>query len=192
VAFEVACTLHCPMDVIMVRKVGVPWQPEVAMGALGEDEVLVVEHATVKVSGIAGSEFQRVVVAERKELRRRVRTYRRFRSPLSLEHQAVVIVDDGLATGATAEAACAVARKRGATRVTVAAPVSSNAAANRMESIADEFVALARVGGPFAVGQWYEHFEPTSDQEVIDDLRRATWVENESAPPGSIDPGRSG
>lgn len=173
VAFEVARVLGCPLDVIMVRKVGVPWQPEVAMGAIGEDGALVVEDDTVKMSSVSASEFQRVLVSERKELRRRIRRYRRARPAVSLENEVVVIVDDGLATGATAHVACDVARARGARRVIVAAPVTSDAAANRAARVADGFVALERAGGPFAVGQWYEEFGATSDQEVIDDLVRA-------------------
>ena len=179
VAYEVAHILACPLDVIVVRKVGVPWQPEVAMGAIGEDGALVVEHDTVKMSGVSDADFQLVVAAERKELRRRIRKYRRRRPPLSLENVVVVIVDDGLATGATAHAACGVARARGAARVIVAAPVASNAAATRVERVADELVTLERVGGPFAVGQWYEDFGATPDQEVIDDLVKAR-LENDT------------
>jgi putative phosphoribosyl transferase len=171
VALEVARELRCPLDVIMVRKVGVPWQPEVAMGALGEDDVLVVENETVKAAKISDSEFQRAVATARKELRRRLRTYRRSRGPVRLANEVVVIIDDGLATGATALAACRVARARGARSIIAATPVSSNGAATRLERVVDEFVTLERVGGPFAVGQWYEDFGATSDQEVIADLK---------------------
>jgi putative phosphoribosyl transferase len=168
VAYEVARILHSPLDVLVVRKIGVPFQPEVAMGAIGEDGALVVEHDTMSMAGISELEFERVLGAEREELDRRIRIYHQGRPPMSLENKVVVIVDDGLATGATAQVACHVARARGAARVIVAAPVSSNAAADRIEGVADQFVCLERVGGPFAVGQWYEEFLPTSDPEVID------------------------
>lgn len=191
VAYEVARILDCPLDVLVVRKIGVPLQPEVAMGAIGEDGSLVVEYATVKMFGVSEPQFQLVVARERSELERRIGIYRRGRPSLILENEVVVIVDDGLATGATAHVACDVARARGATRVIVAAPVASNAAANRMDVIADQFVSLERVGGPFAVGQWYEDFVPTSDQQVIDDLNNAAPADIPGAQPKSTRPRKS-
>lgn len=173
VGYEVARILNAPLDVIVVRKLGVPLRPELAMGAIGEDGVFVVEHDTMKIYGVTDAEFERVVVDEREELNRRVRTYRRGRPPIRLEEKLALIVDDGLATGATADAACVVARDRGAKRVIMSAPVSSHSAAKRMDDVADQFLCLEAIGGPFAVGQWYEDFLPTTDQEVIDDLNEA-------------------
>jgi putative phosphoribosyl transferase len=191
VAYEVARILHCPLDVLVVRKIGVPSQPEVAMGAIGENGALVVEHGTVTMAGVSEPQFQLAVARERSELERRVDIYRRGRPSLKLEDEVVVIVDDGLATGATAHVACDVARARGATRIIVAAPVTSNAAANRLDVIADQFVTLERAGGPFAVGQWFEDFDPTSDQEVIDDLTKAALADIPSAAPKSTRPRES-
>jgi putative phosphoribosyl transferase len=180
VAYEVARILRCPLDVLVVRKVGVPLQPELAMGAIGEDGMREVEPATAKRFSVTDVQFERVVADERVTLEERVRLYRESITAVSIENEAVVIVDDGLATGATAHVACTVARARGATRVVVAVPVTSVAAAIRMERVADQFVSLVRADGPFAVGQWYEDFGQTSDQEVIDDLVNARNTESES------------
>lgn len=185
VAYEVARILHCPLDVLVVRKVGVPSQRELAMGAIGEDGAVVVENDTVRRLGISDAEFVRVVAEERIELDRRVRAYRQAVRPIALKDKNVVIVDDGLATGATALAACDVARARGATRVIVATPISSAGAMDRIERAAYEVVSLVRMTGPFSVGQWYEHFEQTSDQEVINDLISASRAETPSSDPTS-------
>ncbi len=172
-AYEVASILGRPLDVIVVRKIGVPSQPEFAMGAVGEDGVVVVERDTLEALGITQATFDRVVAQERTELDRRIRDYRRSEPPLSLEGQDVIIVDDGLATGATARAACVVARARGAARIIVATPVISDSAAIRLDRVADRVVALVRSGGPFAVGEFYKNFDQTSDAEVRDDLAMA-------------------
>ena len=181
VAYEVARILRCPLDVIVVRKVGIPSHPEFAMGAIGEDGVLVVEHDTVQSFGVSTERFAQVVASERAELERRIRLYRRGESPMNLEGKVVIIVDDGLATGATARAACDVARARGAVRVIVAAPVSSAEAAKRIDRVADRVVSLVRATGPFAVGEWYENFEQTSDKEVIEDIAKAKRAQLASA-----------
>jgi len=181
VAFEVAGVLKSPLDVLVVRKVGLPEQPELAMGAVGEDGVFVEETLTVRRFGVSREQLAHVVAEERTELNRRIRRYRKARTVINLEGRSVIIVDDGLATGASAEAACQVVRARGATRVTVAVPVTSATGAKRIETVADEFVTLVSAVGPFAVGAWYEHFVQTSDQEVVDDLVRARKREYENS-----------
>jgi putative phosphoribosyl transferase len=188
VAYEVARVLHCPLDVLVVRKVGLPSYPEFAMGAIGEDGVVVVEHDTVESLGVSAAQFARAVADERAELERRIRLYRQGESPIDLEGKVVIIVDDGLATGATARAACEVARARGAERVIVAVPVTSVEAERRIDRVADRTVFLVRAGGPFAVGEWYENFEQTSDEEVIDDLAKARRAQLASAAPKSTPP----
>ncbi len=184
VAHEVARVLACPSDVLVVRKLGFPWQPELAMGAISEDGVVVTERDDLRRAGVSVEGFDRVATAERAELARRVELYRGDRPLIDLDHRSVVIVDDGLATGATALAACEVVRRRGATWVIVAMPVTSVAAATRMDRVADQFVALTRIDGPFAVGQWYEDFSQVSDREVVELMKRAT-NDRTSGPPAA-------
>ena len=124
VAYEVAVALCAPLDILIVRKLGVPFQPELAMGAIGEDEVLVVDERVVADARITAPEFWAVEYTERQELELRVRRFRGGRPPLSLERRTVIIVDDGIATGSTARAACQLARARGAQRVILAVPVA--------------------------------------------------------------------
>ncbi len=165
VAFEVARGLELPLDVVVVRKLGVPHHPELAMGALGEDGGEVLDRALVASTGVTGQQLRAVEEHERAELRERVRRLRGTREPLDLTGLTALVVDDGLATGATAHVACQVARRRGATRVVVAAPVGPRELAGGVE-YADDVVLLA-VPEPFtAVGLWYRDFRPTSDQEV--------------------------
>lgn len=173
VAEEVATALSAPLDILVVRKVGVPYQPEVAMGAIGEDGVVVEDEDVLRLARVAPSVFAAAAARERAELERRIRRYRGNRDLTRLTGKTVIIVDDGIATGATMRAACAVVRGAGAVRVVLAAPVASSEAARRLRHDADEVVALTLVDGSFSVGQWYRHFEPTSDEEVIECLERA-------------------
>jgi putative phosphoribosyl transferase len=174
VAFEVARALGAPLDVIVVRKVGVPFQPELAMGAIGEDGTEVVDAVTVRSARVNP---EQLAAAERRalaELTRRAAVLRADRPPLLLTGRTVVIVDDGLATGSTARAACRVARARGAGRVVLAVPVAAPDAVRRLLGDADEVVVDQAPEGFHSVGQFYEDFTPTSDELVAALLARHT------------------
>jgi putative phosphoribosyl transferase len=172
VAGEVATVLGAPLDVIVVRKLGVPFQPELAMGAIGEDGVRVENDHVIGSSSLGLADVDRIERAERVELDRRVQRYRRDHPRLDLRGRCAVIVDDGIATGSTAHAACRVARAHGATRIVLAVPVAPSAAVPALSEVCDEMLCVA-VPDPFdAVGTWYRDFTPTSDDEVVEVLRR--------------------
>lgn len=165
VAAEVASALGAPLDVIVVRKLGIPYQPEVAMGAIGEGGVRVLDEALVARAGVTATEVDAVERRERATLEARVERFRSGRERLDLIGRTAIIVDDGIATGATATAAARVARQLGAARVVVAAPVGGPDAADRVHD-ADEVICLLQPPGFHAVGSYYRDFGQTSDDEV--------------------------
>ena len=173
VAYEVAAVLGAPLDVIVVRKLGIPFQPELAMGAVGEGGCDIVSDWLVHEARVSDQELAAVEQRERDEVERRARHFRRGRPPLPLAGRTVIVVDDGIATGSTAHAACQVARAQGARRVILAAPVGPDDVADRLGPDADEVVCLHTPPLFFAVGQAYVDFAPTTDEEVIDLLDRA-------------------
>ena len=173
VAYEVARALDAPLDVIVVRKLGVPFQPELAMGAIGEEGVRIINEEVVSIAGISASQLDEVEARERTELEVRVRRFRGGRPPIGLEGRIVVVVDDGIATGSTARAACQVARARGAARVVLAVPVAPPDWRGRLGKFADELVCLHTPDPFYAVGQFYDNFTQTSDEEVVACLERA-------------------
>jgi len=173
VAYEIAETLALPLDVLVVRKLGLPWQPELAMGAIASGGALVLNDEVVRYLGDRGDAFEAVRVREQAELERRERDYRGDRPPLDMRNRTGILVDDGLATGATMEAAVRSLQALGARRVVVAVPVASTAARDRIAAVADEVVCLATPMLFSAVGQWYRDFGQTEDAEVRDLLARA-------------------
>ncbi len=166
VAAPVAVALGAPLDVLPVRKLGVPWQPELAMGAIAEGGVQVVEDDVVHRAGLTGRTIEDAAEHERPALGRAA-AYREGRAPVPLEGSTVVIVDDGLATGSTARAACIAARARGASRVVLAVPVAPPHWALPMHDVADECVALHVPSDFHAVGQAYDDFSPVTDAEAF-------------------------
>ena len=176
VAAEVARALSAPLDVIVVRKVGVPGQPELAMGAVGEGGVRVVDERVARLAHVSPEEFARAGEREREELERRVQRFRGDRPPVPLTGRVAVLVDDGIATGSTARAACSVARAMGAARVVFAAPVCARESARRLAPEVDQLVYLQSPGHFSAVGQFYDDFRATPDDEVMELLQRAGQI----------------
>ncbi|MDN3028977.1 phosphoribosyltransferase [Streptomyces sp. S.PB5] len=183
VAYEVARELDVPLDVLVVRKLGVPWQPELGFGAIGEEGVRVSNDDVIRGARLSPVEQATVEQAERAELDRRVRGYRQGRTPIAIAGRTAVVVDDGLATGATAEVACRVARKRGAARIVLAVPVGPPQVIPLMRTVADEVVCSETPRYFGEVGSWYDDFTQTSDAEVTALLAQAAHPE--SAPPSS-------
>lgn len=167
VAAEVASALAAALDVIVVRKIGVPFQPELAMGAIAPDETQVLDSGLIHSIGLPNDEVDRVIARERAELERRERLYRAGRPPLSLNGRTAILVDDGLATGSTMLAAVQFARKRQAKRIVLAVPVASVEAVEKLQEKVDECVCLATPDPFFSVGDWYWNFLPTGDGEVM-------------------------
>ncbi|MEC5186100.1 putative phosphoribosyl transferase [Cryobacterium sp. MP_3.1] len=165
VAYEVAASLDVPLDVIVVRKLGVPFQPEFAMGAIGEGGEQLIDESTVALTGVTDAEVSAVEARERVNLDARVERLRPGRDRIPLDGRTVVIVDDGVATGATARVACDVARRFGAATVILAVPVIAASTLAEMTG-ADDIVYLAAPETFWAVGQFYTDFSATTDDEV--------------------------
>lgn len=167
VAAQVARALDAPLDVLLVRKLGVPRQPELAMGAVGEGGVRVLNDEIVRQAGVTAEALARVEAVELAELRRRADRYRSGRPPIDLAGRVAVVVDDGVATGSTARAACEMARATGARRVVLATPLAPPSWTSKLAGAADEFVAVATPERFGSVGQFYDDFAQTTDAEVV-------------------------
>lgn len=173
VAFEVAAALGAPLDVFVVRKLGTPGQRELAMGAIASGGVRVLNDDVVTALGITPEIIDAVAQSELHELERRERAFREGRPPADIKNRVAILVDDGLATGATMRAAIEAVRQLEPKRVVVAVPVGARDTCEELGRLADE-VVCASMPVPFsAVGQWYTDFEQTSDDEVRALLRRA-------------------
>ncbi|MFL6242857.1 MAG: phosphoribosyltransferase family protein [Acidimicrobiia bacterium] len=168
VAFEVANALGAPLDVLVVRKLGVPFQPELGMGAVGEDGVRVLNRDVLRQAGVTETQLAEVEARERAQVEERAVRLRRGRPAIPLDGRTVIIVDDGLATGGTARAAVHVARARGADRVILAVPVAPPETVATLRRDADDVVAVETPEPFFAIGGWYADFSPTSDREVVE------------------------
>jgi putative phosphoribosyl transferase len=167
VAAVVAAALGAPLDIIVVRKLGCPWQPELGFGAIAEGGVRVLNEELVHEVGLTPEELTAVIAREEAELERRVRRYRGNRSPIAVDGRVVILVDDGLATGYTARAAVEAVRRRGAARVVLAVPVASQDGASGLRRHVDDVVAVLSPTWFVAIGEHYLDFSQTSDEDVV-------------------------
>lgn len=173
VAYEAARELGVPMDILLVRKLGVPGQEELAMGAIASGGIQVLNKGLINMLGIPEESIDTVAKREDQEMKRRERIYRGNNPALEIKGKTVIIVDDGLATGATMRAAAEALRARNPGKIIVAAPVASPDTCEALNVVADEVVCL-QTPQPFSsVGQWYKNFDQTSDEEVTELLNKS-------------------
>lgn len=168
----VARALDAPLDVVVPRKVGAPGNPELGLGAVAPG-VRILDAATVEALGVSQGYLDREIAAQEREIERRLEAYRGGRPPVEVAGRTAIVVDDGVATGGTAIAALRWARKAGASSVVLAVPVAPGRTVARLGREADRVVVLASPEPFSAVGEWYEHFGQTSDEEVVAILERA-------------------
>ena len=171
VGFEVARVLDVPLDVIIPRKIGAPDNPELAIGAMTEDGTIILDESLVKYLRVPGDYIKEESERQKLEIERRLKLYRGDVAYPSLKNRDVIIVDDGIATGSTMKAALASIRKRGAKRIAVAIPVGPPSTIRELEEDADRVVCLYTPEAFYAIGQFYEDFAQTTDEEVIELLR---------------------
>jgi putative phosphoribosyl transferase len=173
VAFEIAAVLHVPLDVMVVRKLGVPGHEELAMGAIASGGVQVVNQEVVRHLGLSQAVLESVAATEYQELTRRERVYRGSHGAAIVEGRTVILVDDGLATGSTMRAAVAALRRRGPTRIVIAVPTAAPETCEELKTEVDEIVCATTPTPFYGVGQWYDDFSQTTDEEVRDLLEQA-------------------
>lgn len=166
VAYEVAQTLRTPLDVFIVRKLGVPGQPELAMGAIASGNTVIFNEDIIHHLGISKTAIDRIIQAEKIELARREQSYRGKKPFPDLTRKTVILIDDGIATGATMRAAVKALRQMHPTKIVIAVPVAEKSTCKKMSEIADEVICPQQPDDFYAVGAWYENFSQTTDEEV--------------------------
>jgi putative phosphoribosyl transferase len=173
VAFEVARALHAPLDVFLVRKLGVPGQPELALGAIASGHIRVINDEVVQAHGLSQEVIERITLQELCELARQEQLYRGNRPPLDLRDRIIILVDDGLATGASMRAAVQAVSQQHPARLIVAVPVAEPSVCQDFRGKVDEVICVRTPAPLYGVGAWYRDFSQTSDQEVHRLLVRA-------------------
>jgi putative phosphoribosyl transferase len=166
VAYEIAQALHLPLDICLVRKLGVPGQRELAMGAIAPGGVIVLNHEIIKALGISHSALVRVKESEKRELERRECAYRGDRPAPNIQGQTVILVDDGIATSSTLRAAIATLRRQTPKEIIVAVPVAAPSAYQSLQGVVDKIICLTQPEPLYSIGMWYIDFSQTSDDEV--------------------------
>lgn len=181
VAYEIAVALHVPLDILPVRKLGVPREPELAMGAIATGGIRVLNSDVVRMLGIPEDAIETVTRQEQRELTRREQLYRGDRQLLDLRGRIAILVDDGMATGATQRAAIVAARRLGASRCIIAVPVAAAATYNALHAEGIEVISVLIPHDLYAIGLWYEEFPQTTDAQVRQLLDRA-WQAQDLVP----------
>jgi len=193
VAYEIAKRIGAPLDVLIVRKIGVPGHPELAMGAIASGGIRVVDRHVIDALGVSAHEFESIEQQERAELARRERTFRSGRAPLEVARKTVVLVDDGLATGASMVAAIEALRTRRPERIVAAVPVAPPETCAALRERTDEMICLVTPARLVAVGLWYQDFEQTTDREVrelLDAAARELPARSAKSAPHAVVPPR--
>jgi predicted phosphoribosyltransferase len=173
VGFEVAKALNAPLDVFVVRKLGLPGQEELAMGAIASGGARVLNRDLIRALGIPDQVLEQVTQEEQRELERREREYRDGRPPVDVRGKTAILVDDGLATGSSMRVAVLALKQKQPAQIVVAVPVAPRDSCVELESVADKVICAVTPEPFWGVGQWYADFSQTSDEEVRDLLRRA-------------------
>jgi len=189
VAYEVASALGLPLDVFVVRKLGVPGHEELAFGAIASGGVRFLDREIMELAGVTAPDIERITQREKRELDRRERLYRGHRPPLQLMGKTVILVDDGIATGASTQAAIAALRQLNAGWIVVAAPVGAAATCKRLRAAVESLVCLDEPKSFYAIGQFYEDFRQVADEEVARLLRLNAEEQIREAPPERLSGG---